>query len=1196
LDYPDYDASSKPDARVTITYDSSTQATVDRYGTVAGVANQVMKQAVCTWAASTSNATVANQQLSEVDTTASGTTTTTDTYSNDEQLASSTTTQGSTQLASSSATISDDVLDGTHDVSSATTTTGSSQSTQTTTYTYDSLHRVTSVTATNAPSSTTTISTYDPTTGNLMAVTKTVSGSTDATRTEYSYDSSGRVTCEKQLISGTVTHNPDGTFTVTNGVWAETDYSNFYPDGQPGTTQAVGVKLQHNGGTNNLTRSATYDAFGDLLTQTDWGGTTTETNTYDIAGHKLTSTDACGVTTHTTYDCLGNATETYETVSGSSEKANWSTTTYDPMGRLLTITTHLSDTNGNPTTQSVVANTWDGNGDEITSSDSTVGGQPEKWLYDVGGNVTKHWAMGVSAYDDARATRTAYDAENRSIGESAPGDSVAPGPASVGGNPGVVGGSLTTYDETGQVLAQTNADQSQESYTYDGDGNTLTATSTATGTTTSTYGIADRLASQTNQDNFATGSVYDDLGRVTGATGTNQSTTTTEYSTLGWVLQKIDADGVSDSITYNAHGNVVSETIGNQGTTTSTYDPDNRLATQTDPNGNLLTNTYDAFGNLTEASHQDSAQNLLKDVKTTYDSLGRELTVQDAATGAGWTRTYTYPVNAATGTQETLTYDATPLTGTQIARDARNMEISRTTTISGAPTVTRSVTARDTADRWTTAQLQVTGYGALTLGRSFDNAGRVATQSGAGLGSAGSYSYSSTSGLESNQTLPLALGGTINDSYTYSADGRLHTWNGSTYTFDDAGNLTADSGTGTTLSYDATNQNRLMQSVSGGITTDYGWDAQNQDGWRISQGPAANPTQIQYTYTKSGASTSKGRMMRYQNSATGTDASYSYDAAGQRTKSTVTVAGTTTTTNFSYDGLTLLKLAATQGSSSWRIDYLYDEDGTPYGGVYRSPSNSTSPTYFTMITNGHGDVLELLDANGNAFASYRYDPWGSPLASGTTTQSTSLIGSALASQIASQQVLRYAGYAYDSESGLYYCSARYFDPATRQWTTTDPAKADGEESAYQYCAGDPVAMLDMSGDHMTTRQAVEYIKRHQEKATDDGLWITLWKHDLTWSQAKDLAATFDGAGTTLDSAEQAGVSSVIGELPALLLEVVNFHIGQLDKALDEARDDAIHAGKPREHIMAKIQVFLVSARIGFANHYVYHNLLTSMLS
>ena len=60
-------------------------------------------------------------------------------------------------------------------------------------------------------------------------------------------------------------------------------------------------------------------------------------------------------------------------------------------------------------------------------------------------------------------------------------------------------------------------------------------------------------------------------------------------------------------------------------------------------------------------------------------------------------------------------------------------------------------------------------------------------------------------------------------------------------------------------------------------------------------------------------------------------------------------------------------------------------------------------------------------------------------------------------------MLRYASYVWDAESALYYCSARYYDPATRQWTTGDPAKADGEESPYQYCGGEPVGEVDPTG-------------------------------------------------------------------------------------------------------------------------------------
>ncbi len=91
--------------------------------------------------------------------------------------------------------------------------------------------------------------------------------------------------------------------------------------------------------------------------------------------------------------------------------------------------------------------------------------------------------------------------------------------------------------------------------------------------------------------------------------------------------------------------------------------------------------------------------------------------------------------------------------------------------------------------------------------------------------------------------------------------------------------------------------------------------------------------------------------------------------------------------------------------------------------------------------------MERYDAWGGA---YRYDPWGAPLgagsyATGIRTQSTALVTSSLAGQIASRQILRYAGYAYGADSGFSYCSARSYDPQARQWTSADPAKADGED-------------------------------------------------------------------------------------------------------------------------------------------------------
>jgi RHS repeat-associated protein len=121
-----------------------------------------------------------------------------------------------------------------------------------------------------------------------------------------------------------------------------------------------------------------------------------------------------------------------------------------------------------------------------------------------------------------------------------------------------------------------------------------------------------------------------------------------------------------------------------------------------------------------------------------------------------------------------------------------------------------------------------------------------------------------------------------------------------------------------------------------------------------------------------------------------------------------------------------------------------------------------------MISTDRGDVVELLDSSGQPFAAYRYDAWGNPLGEGNAgegawVQGTTALTETLAAEIASRQVLRYAGYCYDSESGMYCLSARHYDPETRQFLSKDLSRNDGEQSAYGYCLGNPVGSADPSG-------------------------------------------------------------------------------------------------------------------------------------
>jgi RHS repeat-associated protein len=1055
--YPDYYSPySHADAHADLTY-ATGQATVIRYGTVGGTANQQINKEVYTFESTGQPLTRAVGVSNPV--------TWTYTYAFNLQEGSETASDG-TQTAYGISTAGDTLAED--QASNALASMN-----QRKTYVYDSSHRMSSETDYRTPVTYVTTN-YSYNTNGDPTDTQQV-GSDSGVYKDFicSYDSAGRVTSEQDMLSGPP--KP-----ATGGTYAEADYSSFATNGSPQTTIYKNVQLSYGGAQQDLTVTEDYDAFGNLLTKTDWSNSRViETNTYDIAGNKLTSTDANATVTNSSYDVLGNQSATWLSASGTSQKDNYVATTYDPLGRVLTETTKTSDAGGNLTTVKVVTKTYDGAGNQLTTSDSTVAGQSGKAVYDDRANATQQWDTGAADYSNSRSTRDAFDGQGNVTGESLPGNSAAAG---------ATGSQQATYATTGSDIAQTNPDGSWQKTSYDGTDAVVAATVPSSGydqtdspgsigTTTNSYTLDGQLASSTTPPSDAAGLTtsyaYDKAGEQTSAQASSQAATTTDYNNsnmLGWVVRAVDKSGVTTSYTYDTHGCVESKQVGSK-TTTSTYDAANRLRTQTDADSNVLTNTYDAFGNLIEAKHQNGST-VLKDVQITVDSLGRPTDQTDTVTGLR--HTWTYPVNSATGVQETESYDATPLTSTQITRNSRNVETSRVTTIASGTTVTRSVadstSGRDAADRWIGASIQLSGQAAITESRVIDSAGRLQSQSGAGYtaGNSASYTYDAATGRKTDDTIPLSLGGTIADTkIRYYPNGRLEsgTFGGCAVfcSWDSYGNLVADNFNTMVRTFTYDSANRLTQSTTNGAVTVYGWDQAN--GWRTSQGPSGSPNQVQYGYN------AQGRMTSYSNSATSTTATYAYDALGQRTRSSVTQGSASWTEDWIYDGSRLMSLKGTQGSSTYRIDYLYDEEGALYGGAYRSPATSASATYFSIVTNDHGDVLELLDGAGNAFAAYRYTPWGTLNGSGNYdtgiwTQGTSLVSSTLAGHIVDWQALMYAGYVYDPESSLYYCTARYYDPWTRQWTTADPAKADGEESAYQYCAGDPVERTDHSGKRL----------------------------------------------------------------------------------------------------------------------------------
>ena len=138
-------------------------------------------------------------------------------------------------------------------------------------------------------------------------------------------------------------------------------------------------------------------------------------------------------------------------------------------------------------------------------------------------------------------------------------------------------------------------------------------------------------------------------------------------------------------------------------------------------------------------------------------------------------------------------------------------------------------------------------------------------------------------------------------------------------------------------------------------------------------------------------------------SKTGTNIAYGYDSDGKRI--TKTVNGTAY--NYHYLGDQLVEL--TWGSN--KLHFTYDSTGPL--------SVNCNGTEYFYVKNAQGDVTGLVSASGTRVVTYTYDAWGNPL---STTGS-------MAATLGEQNPLRYRGYVYDTETGLYYLQSRYYNPS-----------------------------------------------------------------------------------------------------------------------------------------------------------------------
>ena len=379
--------------------------------------------------------------------------------------------------------------------------------------------------------------------------------------------------------------------------------------------------------------------------------------------------------------------------------------------------------------------------------------------------------------------------------------------------------------------------------------------------------------------------------------------------------------------------------------------------------------------------------------------------------------------------------------GTKFGYDDENRPTLLTYSI-GAATIGQSTTTIDKLNRTT--------FSAVKLGsKTFTSEYHFA---------AGGYGTGSVTNLVSSITQPGC-----NCGYGYDDNGNIASatlngkWTG--YTYDALGQLiqvndhsdTRSGENGTTWKYtydlggNILKKERFVYNDTTNpletVTYTYG-DANWRDkltavnGSTIRYDAIGNPLNDgTWTYTWQ-----NGRQLQKMQKS-GVTAEFVYNADGLRVQKTVNGVAT----KYTLHGKNIVHMT----SGTDELHFFYDAQNRPAVVVYNGMA-------YAYVKNLQGDIVAILDENGNAVVSYGYDAWGAPL----------WCTGELAETLGKVQPFRYRGYVFDEETGLYYLRSRYYNPQWGRFANADALIGAGKllsHNLFAYCSNCSVCYTDASG-------------------------------------------------------------------------------------------------------------------------------------
>ncbi len=862
---------------------------------------------------------------------------------------------------------------------------------------------------------------------------------------EYVYDDLHRLTLKKDLLGNIESRTYDN-------------------DGNPNTaTNAEGHTTTYNYDLLNRLKTETlhdkrytenaYDVYGNVERTRDYAGNEREYD-YDFLNRLWRAYDPAPFEQQYeeyTYDKVGNRTVVKDRLENTTYYA------YDDLNRLREITyPEVPDAEGNPTSYTEVFG-YDHNNNQNSATNRR--GVETVTYYDENNRVERIEKQAIPILRER-----SYDGENNVILETDAEENT----------------SSFYYDPRGLQIRASHPHAAITHFKYDTLGNRVYVQNPEGVETKSGYGLRNWLDYQDHVN----------------SDGEMVRTNYTYYDD-GQLWEKTTPEGGEWTYTYDTTNRL--ETIGTNatvGNTAYTYHDNNTLETQTDGEGNITTFFYDELNRRTQITYDED------DATVTYDLYDANGNLKDMTDANGQTtqfnydnlnreilRTYARVASALNGQVETVatTYD----------NNNNITDVVETYDTLGTKTYQWGYDGFDRNDLYTDAFGKTTEYRYDNNGNrlriidpdkvvtvySYDDLNRVNTVTN----SSGITHYDY---YRDSQIKKVTYPASITSGYRYNPSGRVSSIENKQnnalvsrfeYRYDNNGNRTqqieTNGGDAETTAYGYDLIDRLERVEYPDITATYGYDDSYN---RTSEEHVLNndgTPQLDRTYNYNGRNQLTDIA---DNLDAGQSIVYGYDLAGNQI--TKTKAGETT--EFIYDARHNLRKVQVGGSSvgqflydaqSLRTEkigdrgterYTYDDQSVllqynetnttqakyEYGpNRLLSLSHTTEGTQF-YLTDALNSVVNLANENGAIQARYQYDAWGNK---------RNEVGS-------SWNRFAFTGYEEDTESGLLYAKARFYDPDTGRFLSHDPWEGDVNTPPslhrYLYAYGNPTVWVDLTGE------------------------------------------------------------------------------------------------------------------------------------